>query len=87
MNISMPQLAERLSRFLERPVLDRTGIQGSYDFEYRTGDSDDNDSDKTGFLITSLKAIGLKLTSGKGPQEVIVIDHAENRQRIKERLE
>jgi uncharacterized protein (TIGR03435 family) len=75
-NISMAQLAVRLSRFFERPVLDRTGLQGSYDFEYRTG-TDDNDADIPGFLIQSMKEIGLKLASGKGPVDTIVIDHAE----------
>jgi uncharacterized protein (TIGR03435 family) len=75
-NISMPELAARLSRFLERPVLDQTGITGSFDFEYRTGD-EDNDSDMTGFLIRAMKEIGLKLKSGTGPLEAIVIDSAE----------
>jgi uncharacterized protein (TIGR03435 family) len=75
-NISMQELAARLSRFLERPVLDQTGITGSYDFEYRTGD-EDNDTDKAGFLITAMKEIGLRLKSGTGPREAIVIDSAE----------
>jgi uncharacterized protein (TIGR03435 family) len=75
-NISMLELAARLSRFLERPVLDQTGIRGSYDFEYRTGD-EDNDADKAGFLITAMKEIGLRLKSGTGPREAIVIDSAE----------
>jgi uncharacterized protein (TIGR03435 family) len=75
-NISMVQLAVRLSRFFERPVLDRTGLQGSFDFEYRTG-TEDNDADIPGFLIQSMKEIGLKLSSGKGSVETIVIDHIE----------
>lgn len=75
-NISMPQLAERLSSRLERPVLDQTGLNGSFDFEYRTGD-ENNDADITGFLLASMKELGLKLTSAKGPVEAIVIDHVE----------
>lgn len=75
-NISMPQLASRLSRFLERPVLDRTGLQGSFDFEYLTG-NEDNDADITGFLLRSMEGIGLSLKAGKGPVETFVIDHAE----------
>lgn len=75
-NISMPQLAVRLNRFLERPVLDQTGLQGSFDFEYRNNDGQ-NDADITGFLLTAMKAIGLELKSGKGPIQTIVIDHAE----------
>lgn len=75
-NISMPQLAARLSRFFEHPVLDQTGLQGSFDFEYRTG-NEDNDADIPSFLLDAMKEIGLKLPPGKGPIETIVIDHAE----------
>jgi uncharacterized protein (TIGR03435 family) len=75
-NISMPELAARLSRFLNRPVLDRTGLQGSFDFEFRNGD-DNNDADIPGFLLTAMKGIGLNLRSGKGPVETIFIDHVE----------
>jgi uncharacterized protein (TIGR03435 family) len=75
-NISMAQLAMRLSRFLKRPVLDRTGVMGSFDFEYPVG-GDDNDADIQTFLLTSMKGIGLALKRGEGPVETIVIDHAE----------
>jgi uncharacterized protein (TIGR03435 family) len=75
-NVSMPQLAERLSWRLERPVLDQTKLAGSFDFEYRNND-DNNDADITGFLLTAMKAIGLELKSTKGPIQTIVIDHAE----------
>ena len=75
-NISMPQLAARISRFVEHPVLDRTGLQGSYDFEDPTG-NDNNDADIPGFLIGAMNEIGLKLESGKGPVEAVVIDRAE----------
>jgi uncharacterized protein (TIGR03435 family) len=75
-NISMPQLATRLSRFLNRPVLDQTGLEGSFDFEYQNG-SDDNDTDIAGFLLTAMKGIGLNLKSAKGPVDVFIIDHVE----------
>jgi len=75
-NISMPELAARLSGFIRRPVLDKTGLTGSYDFEYRTG-NEDPDSSATVGIIQSMQAIGLKLAQGKGLVEAIVIDHAE----------
>jgi len=75
-NISMAQLAEYLSRRTERPVLDQTGLQGSFDFEYRNND-EQNDADITGFLLTAMKAIGLELKSSKAPVETVVIDHVE----------
>ncbi len=73
-NISMPELAARLSGFIRRPVLDQTGLAGTYDFEYRTG-NEDPDSSATVGIIQSMQAIGLKLAQGKGPVETIVIDH------------
>jgi uncharacterized protein (TIGR03435 family) len=75
-NTSMPQLAQRLTWRIERPVIDQTRLTGSFDFEYRNND-DNNDADITGFLITAMKAIGLELKSSKGPIETIVIDHIE----------
>src|SRR5258708_39023688 len=40
-NESMEDLAKRLSRYLGRPVLDRTGLSGSFDFrsEYSSDDA------------------------------------------------
>jgi uncharacterized protein (TIGR03435 family) len=75
-NVSMPALADRLSRYLERRVLDRTHISGSFDFtsNYASGDPH---PDVVSTIITSLGEIGLKLESGKAPVETIVIDHAE----------
>jgi uncharacterized protein (TIGR03435 family) len=75
-NISMQELAGRLSGFLRRPVQDQTGLAGTYDFEYRTG-NDDQDSDLTTGISASMREIGLKLAQGKGPVDTIVIDHVE----------
>jgi len=76
MNISMPQLARRLSRYMECPVLDRTGIDGSFDFESRFGD-ENNDEDIPATVRIAMKGIGLDLVRGKGPVETIVVDHIE----------
>jgi len=76
-NISMPQLAVCLSGYLRRPILDQTGIQGSFNFESPGIAPYDPESDATSFIFDSLQRIGLKLTSGKGPVETIVIDSAQ----------
>jgi uncharacterized protein (TIGR03435 family) len=75
-NIPMPNLAQRLGEWIGRPVIDRTDLIGSFDFDYKIDDPD-NDADITGFLLTAMKAIGLELKSSKGPIETIVIDHVE----------
>jgi uncharacterized protein (TIGR03435 family) len=81
-------LASALQKLvLDRPVLDKTGVTGSFDFDLSwrpdpsqfrgNGDrvpSDLNDPD----LFTALQQqLGLKLTAEKGPADVIVIDSAE----------
>ena len=75
-NISMPELANRISGALKRPVLDQTGLTGTFDFEYRIGDQVAN-SDVTGAVLASMHGIGLKLTPSNGPVEMLVIDHAD----------
>jgi uncharacterized protein (TIGR03435 family) len=80
-NVSMPLLAERLSRYIERPVIDKTGITGSFDFKFRTNDLDPTvpvtRDDVISSIFASIKGIGLKLVPAKAPIVTIVIDHAE----------
>ena len=78
-NISMPQLASRLSRYLHRPVLDQTGLTGSFDFKfnYESRPSADSHPDIISSIFTSVQGLGLKLKSAKGPVQTIVIDYVE----------
>ena len=72
---------------LDRPIIDKTGIQGRYDFHLDFGP----DERTTGLIPAGLPAgelseqlpsifaafqeqLGLRLVPGKGPVEVIVID-------------
>jgi uncharacterized protein (TIGR03435 family) len=75
-SVPMPILADRLSSYLGRPVLDHTGIKGFFDFRYDYL-SDDPHPDVISTIITSVEQLGLKLESRKGPVEAIVIDHVE----------
>ncbi len=82
-NTSMPQFATFLSNsFLHKPVLDRTGLDGAYDFRWTDADADPED--RVNFMSTVqnsyplfVEAAGLKLTKSSGPIESFVIDHAE----------
>jgi len=78
-NITMENLAERLSPYVQRPVIDRTGIAGSYDFRIEYP-ADPDHPDVTASLFTSLQALGLKLEAANAPVQYIVIDHVEKPQ-------
>lgn len=73
-NISMKFLATQLSPWLERPVLDETGLTGSYDF--RLMPDDPTNHDITAAIIHAMDRLGLQLKAGKGPIETVVIDSA-----------
>ena len=75
-NITMPQLAARLSQVLERPVIDKTELDGPFDFKYEYAAGDAN-QDRATSILMSVQELGLKLESGKGPVQIIVIEHAE----------
>jgi uncharacterized protein (TIGR03435 family) len=75
-NASMPLLAKALSRTLKRPVLDRTGMNGAYDFKFDQEAGPDGVVDGSS-LSDSIEVLGLRLTPARGPVRYLVIDHAE----------
>jgi uncharacterized protein (TIGR03435 family) len=78
---SMHRFAEFLSDEAGRPVVDRTGLSGSYEMTLDWAPDDTlapNDSAAGPSLFTALQEqLGLKLDSTKGPVEMLVIDRAE----------
>jgi uncharacterized protein (TIGR03435 family) len=89
--ITIAMLVEQLGNFVDRPIVDRTGLTGTFDatlefaFAFRQGGADGTanamiSSDPSGppSIFTALQEqLGLKLESQKGPVEVLVIDHVE----------
>jgi uncharacterized protein (TIGR03435 family) len=76
-NATIGQLADRLAQNLHRPVFDRTGIPGHFDFriEYPP---DEAGTDDNVILLSALQdQVGLKLETRPGAVDVIVVDHAE----------
>lgn len=71
------QLASALASVLQRPVIDRTGVNGTYDLRLKwAGDLAANSPLPS--LPTALKEnFGLELKSETGEVDVLVIDHAE----------
>jgi uncharacterized protein (TIGR03435 family) len=74
-NVSMPLLCKRLSRYLEHPVYDATGLTGSFDFRVEYS-SDRENPDVIGCILASMENVGLRLKPAKGQVEYLVIDHA-----------
>jgi uncharacterized protein (TIGR03435 family) len=84
--VTIPALASYLSRIVNRPVLDRTGLTGSFDLEVEgvevvqpgPGGPSTRPSDTTRSIVEMLPdQLGLRLEESRGPVEIIVIEHAE----------
>lgn len=77
--VTMRRFAEFLSDEVDRPVIDKTGLTGAYDFTIDWAvDSSVATNDSGPSIFTALQEqLGLKLDSAKGPVEIIVVDHAE----------
>lgn len=76
-HISMPNFAGLLARRLDRTVLDKTGLTGSYDLKLEWSPDLSNDTGSASIFTALQDQLGLKLESGKGPVEIIVIDSLE----------
>jgi uncharacterized protein (TIGR03435 family) len=90
---TLPQLADTLTRELARelgrPVIDKTGVTGRYDFELKWTPAEgerpladekgmDGIADAGTSIFTAMQEqMGLKLESAKSAVPVLVIDHAE----------
>lgn len=78
--LSMAQLADFMARTLAEIVVDKTGIDGVYDFRLRwtTDDQNTDATDAAPSLFTALQeTLGLRLQSQKVPAEIVVVDHVE----------
>lgn len=64
---------------VDRPVLDKTGLTGRYDFslEYTRGNPEVASPDNDRSIFAAVQDLGLKLAPAKEPAEVLVIEHAE----------
>jgi uncharacterized protein (TIGR03435 family) len=91
--VALGMLALNLSNELGRRVIDKTGLAGKYDFELNWASSQDSpaqirstqtaeptlpsDPDGPSIFTALQEQLGLRLESGKGQVEVLVIDRAE----------
>jgi uncharacterized protein (TIGR03435 family) len=77
-NTSMAQLAQFLAGMVQRPVFDKTGLQGAYNFALPMSMEElggvSNPDVTAPSIFTIMEELGLKLESLKVPLEVIVVD-------------
>jgi len=81
--LTMEQLALQLARNVGRPVVNRTGLKGAFDWDLRWApDHTSLDREAAGTsgpsIFTALQEqLGLKLDATTAPIEVLVVDHVE----------
>jgi uncharacterized protein (TIGR03435 family) len=77
--VGLTEILRWLSRQIGRTVVDKTGLTGVYDFTLKWSPEDSENSTDAGPSIFEAvqQQLGLKLESGKGPVEVVVVDRAE----------
>lgn len=80
-NVPVSFIPAILQMVAERPVEDKTGAAGNYDFELRwSGEENAGDAGNVNaptFFTALEEQMGLKLKAAKGPVWVVVVDHVE----------
>jgi bla regulator protein BlaR1 len=83
---SMADLTSKLSRLMQRPVLNNTGLEGNFDFKLEwtpdlgpsAPDGQPVDTSGGPSIFTALREqLGLRLEATKGPVDVLVVDHVD----------
>ena len=74
LNWSMPYLAAMLGPAAGLPVVDRTGLDGSYDVRLLYAPDIENESSLPSLFTALQESLGLKLVTGKVPVSMLVID-------------
>jgi bla regulator protein blaR1 len=87
--VNISDLVGVLSMYTDRPVIDKTGLNGAFDIKLdpwapliRVGDTADRESnlrdpERPSLFVLLEEQLGLKLEGQKGQVEVLVIDRAE----------
>lgn len=78
-NSTVLDFARSIRLSLDRPVVDNTGLSGSFEFRMLFSDPNRPSDDPSGpSIFTAMEEqLGLKLEATKGPMETVVVDHAE----------
>jgi uncharacterized protein (TIGR03435 family) len=74
---SMKEIVEAIGNFLDRPLLDQTGLEGPYDFDIAFSDQDDPNSTGASIFTVVREKLGLKIEPRRENVAVYVIDKLE----------
>jgi uncharacterized protein (TIGR03435 family) len=74
---TISELMRRLAPVLGRPVVDRTGISGSFDLELHWSPEPIADASGPSIFTAVQEQLGLKLDSQRAPVDVLVVDRVE----------
>jgi uncharacterized protein (TIGR03435 family) len=81
MAIELSSLTGTLAYEVQRNIIDKTGLTGTFDIDLKwtadNGAAADPDSSAPSLFTALQEQLGLKLQSAKGPVEVLVLDHIE----------
>jgi uncharacterized protein (TIGR03435 family) len=73
--VTIPTLMIVLSNTVERVVVDRTGLKGSFDVDLEW--SSDSTSGQPSIFTAVQEQLGLKLEFERNPVDIVIIDHVE----------
>jgi uncharacterized protein (TIGR03435 family) len=73
----LPQLAAMLARPLGLPVVDKTGLSGTYEIDLKFAPADSVDSSFPSIFTAIQEQLGLKLDSQRVPLNMLVIDRCQ----------
>jgi uncharacterized protein (TIGR03435 family) len=76
-NMNMGTLAAMLVSPAGRPIVDRTGIKGTFKFKLSYATANNPDSNLPDLFTALQEQLGLKLETQKVPVEMLVIDHVD----------
>jgi uncharacterized protein (TIGR03435 family) len=76
-HVSMKILVGALQGYVGDPVLDATGLTGLYDLSLDFTPDENMSADGLRVFEAVQRQLGLRLEAGKGPVQVIVVDHVE----------
>lgn len=75
--VEIGPLVRDLYEWTGRPVVDRTGLTGRFDFTLNWSPEGTTDTDAPSIFTALQEQLGLKLQPARGPVDVLVVDSAE----------